>query len=404
MKEKEEQEIKTKENKKNPIKFSLTELIIMLLMTTIIVGLASGVIVYKNFKSIKKVENNFNSTNYISEFEDVYNNILNNYVENVDEKELVNAAIDGMYNYLGDPHTSYLDEDLSDDLTDRLNGYKGIGVEISKIEEGILVVNVFKDGPASLAGLERGDVIVRINGKDVSKSTAAEAQSLIKNSKNDKVEVSFLRGGITKTIEINLKNVNVPTIESNNFNGIGYIKITSFSNKTSEQFEKALKKLEDEGIKSLLIDVRNNGGGYLNAASEIAELFIEKGKTIYGLETKNGTKYYSDQTKESRNYKVSILMNSASASASEILISALKESYGATLLGTKSYGKGTVQETEELSSGGMVKYTTAYWLTPEGNKINGLGISPDIEITGNYIDGMSYEEDTILQTALNTVK
>jgi len=402
MKEKEEIEIKGKKEKNTT--FNLIEVIIIILMTTLVAGLSTGIIVYKNYGKIENVGTKYNKTSYLNEFENAYSQILNNYVENVDEKALLNAAIEGMYNYLGDPYTGYLDQDSSDDLTDRLNGYKGIGVEITKAENGILVANVFKDGPAAQAGLEIGDIIVKINNTDMTNSTAAEAQSMIKNSKKDKIEISFLRGGITKTIEINIKNVDVPTIESNIYEGVGYIKISSFSNKTSEQFEKALNELENNGITNLIIDVRNNGGGYLNAASEIAELFVEKGKNIYGLETKSGTKFYTDSTKENRNYKVSILMNSSSASASEILAAALKESYNATLLGTKSYGKGTVQETEELSSGGMIKYTTAYWLTPNGNKINGVGINPDIEITGTYIDGLPYEEDTQLQNAINTVK
>lgn len=401
MKEKEEQEIKLKEK---TITFNLIEVIIIILMTTLVVAVSSGIIVYRNYGKIENVGIKHYNKNYLSEFENAYNHIINSYIEDVDQKALLNAAIEGMYNYLGDPYTGYLDQELSDDLTDRLNGYKGIGVEITKVEDGILVVNVFKNGPAAIAGLENGDIIARINGQDVTKKTAAEAQSMIKNSKNDQIEISFLRGGLTKTIKINVKKVDVPTIESNIYDGVGYIKISSFSNKTYEQFESALKELENKGINNLLIDVRNNGGGYLDAASKISELFIEKGKNVYGLESKGEKRFYQDSTKEARDYKVSILMNGGSASASEILTSALKESYGATLIGTKSYGKGTVQETEELSSGGMVKYTTAYWLTPSGNKINGIGISPDIEINGSYIDGLPFEEDAQLQSAINAVK
>ena len=399
MKEEKEKTIKEKN-----VNFNLIEVIIIILMTTLVVAVSSGIIVYRNFAKIENVKIKYDDKHYLNEFESAYSHIINNYVNNVDQKELVNAAIEGMYNYLGDPYTGYLDQESSDDLTDRLNGYKGIGVEITGIEGGILVANVFKDGPAAQAGLEAGDLIVKINGKDMTSSTAAEAQNMIKNSKKDKIEVSFLRGGITKTIEIKVKNVDVPTIESTIYEGVGYIKISSFSNKTYKQFNSALEELEKNGINNLLIDVRNNGGGYLNAASEIAELFIEKGKNNYGLETKEGKEFYKDGTKEFREYKISILMNSGSASASEILTAALKESYGATLLGTKSYGKGTVQETEELNTGGMIKYTTAYWLTPNGNKINGVGINPDIEIKGSYIDNMPYEEDAQLQTAINTVK
>lgn len=392
------------ENKiEKTVSFNLVEIIIIILMTGLVAGVSTGIIVYRNYNKTE-INGTSHKTDYLNEFESAYYNILNSYVEKVNEKELMNAAIEGMYNFLGDPYTSYLDETMSDDLTDRLNGYKGIGVEITKIEEGILVANVFKDGPADIAGLETGDIIVKINGKDVTKSTAAEAQKMIKESADSKIEISVLRGGITITLEIDVKEVHVPTIEKANYDGVGYIRISSFANKTSEQFENALKDLEAEGITSLVIDLRNNGGGYLNAAYEIAELFIEKGKNVYGLETKKGTTFYEDTTKTSRNYKVGILINGGSASASEILAAALKESYGATLIGTLSYGKGTVQETSELSSGGMIKYTTAYWLTPNGNKINGKGLTPDVEINGSYSEGLELEKDVQLKEAINTVK
>ena len=384
--------------------FNLLEVTIIILMTTIIVALSTGLIVYHN--SNTKISKIFsNSENYLNEFEEAYTNILNSYVKNIDEKGLINSAIEGMYNYIGDPYTSFLDQETTDDLTDRLNGeYQGIGVEITKIEEGVLIVTIFKDGPAQKAGLEPGDVIVKVNGEDTTSKTAAEVSNMIKESKKDKIEISVLRAGITKTVEVEIKKVDIPSVEKQNYDGIGYLRITTFSDNTFTQFKNYLDELEKEGINSLIIDVRGNGGGYLNSAVNIAELFIEKGKTIYGLENKSGISFYDDETKTSKNYKVSVLMNAGSASASEILAAALKESYGATLVGTTSYGKGTVQETSKLSSGGMLKYTTAYWLTPSGNKIDGKGLTPDIEITGNYYDKMPYEEDLQLQNAINAVR
>lgn len=403
IKSEEIENIKSDSKKEKSVTFNLLEIIVIILMTGLVVGVSTGLLVFKNYNKIESNKYNHDG-NYLNELENAYNNILNEYVKEVDEKALVNAAIEGMYNYLGDPYTSYLDDETSDDLTDRLNGYVGIGVEITKIEEGILVANVFKGGPADAAGILAGDIIVKIDGKDVTDKTALEAQSMIKNSGKNRIEISVYRGGITITVEVNLQQVFVPTIEKNKYDNVGYIKITSFANKTAEQFKEALESLESEGITSLVIDLRNNGGGYLNSAVEIAELFIEKGKNIYGLESKEGTTFYSDTTRTSRNYKVGILINGGSASASEILASALKESYGATLIGTKSYGKGTVQETESLNSGGMIKYTTAYWLTPTGNNINGKGLSPDIEAHGSQQEGMNLEDDKQLKTAIDTVK
>ncbi len=401
---KSETNVKMKNKNERNASFNLLEVIVTIIMTSLVVGVATGVTVYKNYKEDDNSKNK-SSDIYLDELKGAYNNIINGYVEKVDQSKLVDAAIQGMYQYLGDPYTSYIDEEATEDLTDRLNGeYTGIGVEITKVENGILVITVFEGGPAQKAGVEAGDIIVKVNGEDITSKSAAEVSSMIKNSKSNTIEISFLRAGITITKTLNISNVNVPSVSKENFDGVGYIKIDTFSNTTYSQFKNALESLENEGIKSLIIDVRNNGGGYLNSAVEIAELFIEKGKNIYGLENKNGTTFYTDDTKAKKDYKIAVLINGASASASEILTCALKESYGITTIGTTSYGKGTVQETSNLSTGGMVKYTTAYWLTPNGNKINNVGIIPDIEVKMEYIENLTYETDVQLQSAINAVK
>ena len=403
MKKKIKENKKIKNGKERSASFNLLEVIIIIIMTSLVVGVSTGVIDYKNYKSDVGITES--DGKYFKELKKAYDNIINGYVEKVDEAKLIDAAIEGMYNYLGDPYTSYIDQSSTDDLTDRLNGeYTGIGVEITKIEEGIIVINVFENGPAYNAGIEPGDILVKLNGNDITNSSAADVSNSIKNSNQSSVELSVLRDGITITKTVNIKNVNVPSVSKENFNDTGYIKIDTFSNTTYTQFKEALEALEKNNINGLVIDVRNNGGGYLNSAVEIAELFIEKGKNIYGLENKKGKTFYEDNTKTQRNYKISVLINSSSASASEILASALKESYGATIIGTTSYGKGTVQETSKLSSGGMVKYTTAYWLTPNGNSVNNVGIKPDIEIILDKTDEYQYETDNQLQGALNAVK
>lgn len=403
MKKKIKENKKIKNGKERSASFNLLEVIIIIIMTSLVVGVSTGVIVYKNYKSDVGITES--DGKYFKELKKAYDNIINGYVEKVDEAKLIDAAIEGMYNYLGDPYTSYIDQSSTDDLTDRLNGeYTGIGVEITKIEEGIIVINVFENGPAYNAGIEPGDILVKLNGNDITNSSAADVSNSIKNSNQSSVELSVLRDGITITKTVNIKNVNVPSVSKENFNDTGYIKIDTFSNTTYTQFKEALEALEKNNINGLVIDVRNNGGGYLNSAVEIAELFIEKGKNIYGLENKKGKTFYEDNTKTQRNYKIAVLINSSSASASEILASALKESYGATIIGTTSYGKGTVQETSKLSSGGMVKYTTAYWLTPNGNSVNNVGIKPDIEIILDKTDEYQYETDNQLQGALNAVK
>ncbi len=394
-------EKKIKNKKDKTATFNLIEVIVIIIMTSLVVSVSTGIIVYKNYYKIDKTSSN---KDYLKELEYAYNNILNSYVEKVDEKELTNAAIKGMYNYLGDPYTSYLDKDSTDNLMDRLKGeYKGIGVEITTNESGTVVMTVFENSPAEEAGIMVGDIITKVKGVDVNGKTTSEVSNMIKST-NGNVEIEVNRGGITKTLTLKVSTVRIKSVIKNKYDKTGYLRIETFSNTTYKQFKENLETLEKDGIENLIVDVRNNGGGFLNSAVEIAELFVEKGKPIYGLQTKDKKEMYKDTTKEKRDYKVMILINGGSASASEVLAAALKESYGATLLGTKSYGKGTVQDTSELESGGMIKYTTAYWLTPKGVTINEKGLTPDIEVTGSFKDGMILENDVELQTAINNLK
>ena len=405
--EKKTKVVKSKKTNKRSASFSLLEVIVIVIMTALVVGVSSSLIVYKNYN---KINSDYNSDNKeeIDKFIEAYNNILDSYVEKVDGSNLIDEAIKAMYEHLGDPYTSYLDKTTTDTLEEQLNGeYQGIGVEISKdyATGYILVIDVFKNSPADEAGLKPGDLISSVNGENTATKSAEEVSNLIKGSQSENVKIGYIRDDEEKTTTVVVKKVIIPSVQSENFDGVGYIYIETFSNTTYSQFKEALENLENEKIKSLIIDVRDNTGGYLDAATKIAELFIEKGKTIYQLE-KQGEIYrvHKDETEEKRNYEVAILINSNSASASEILAAALKESYGAKLIGKISYGKGTVQETEKLDNGEMLKYTTAYWLTPNGMKINNVGLVPDIEVDLEDYDTYSYEADTQLQKAIQTVK
>lgn len=405
--EKKTKVVKSKKTNKRSASFSLLEVIVIVIMTALVVGVSSSLIVYKNYNKINSDYNNDNKEE-IDKFIEAYNNILDSYVEKVDGSDLIDEAIKAMYEHLGDPYTSYLDKTTTDTLEEQLNGeYQGIGIEISKeYPTGyILVIDVFKNSPADEAGLKPGDLISSVNGENTATKSAEEVSNLIKGSQSENVKIGYIRDDDEKITTVVVRNVIIPSVQSENFDGVGYIYIETFSNTTYSQFKEALKDLENEKIKSLIIDVRDNTGGYLDAATEIAELFIEKGKIIYQLE-KQGEIYrvYKDETEEKRNYEVAILINSNSASASEILAAALKESYGAKLIGKISYGKGTVQETEKLDNGEMLKYTTAYWLTPNGMKINNVGLVPDIEVDPEDYDTYSYEVDTQLQKAIQTVK
>lgn len=387
--------------------FDLVEVIVIVMTTIIVAGVSVGIVVYKNYDKIDETYN-MNTTTALDRFIDTYNNVLNTYVEELDEEKLISAAIEAIFDSLDDPNSDYLSKEESDSLQEKLDGsYNGIGIEITKhIDTGeILVITVFDGSPAEKAGIKKGDLITKVDGVSVVEKTASEIATLIKEKSTQQVEIVFKRDGVENAVILTLSNIIIPSVKSENFDGIGYVQISTFSNNAIDQVKEALTKLESEGITGLVIDVRGNTGGYLTSAIDISELFIEKGKIIYQLESKNiTTEVYKDKTKDSKNYKIAVLIDGGSASASEILAAALKESYGATLVGTTSYGKGTVQTTDKLSTGEMIKYTTSYWLTPNGNNINKVGLTPDIYINYENTEEYSYEKDNQLQVAIEAVK
>lgn len=383
--------------------FELWEVLVITLVSSVIMGLSTGYVAYR---SNTKYVNTGNE--YINELVKSYNNITANYYDNIDEKSLVDAAINGMLNYLGDPYTTYLDKTNTNSLTDALAGtYEGIGIEVSKNDNNeIEVKTVFDDTPSSEAGLLVGDVILKINEEDVTTKTTTDAVAIIKSSKSSNIKLQIKRNEEIKDIDVVRKELFLPVVSSELLNqndkNIGYIAVEKFSETVFEQFSKELNKLEKNSLDGLIIDLRNNTGGFLVGATKMAELFLEKGKVIYSLQSKLDNEVTKDETDEKRDYKVYILVNKSSASASEILAAALKYSYGAKLVGTTTYGKGKVQKTSKLSDGTMYKYTSAKWLTPYGDCIDGIGLSPDlnVELSEEYANNMTKENDNQLQMAL----
>lgn len=366
--------------------FSLAWVIGIVVVTSIISAITAGVIVYNNNKlSYDTTYGDLSNDKDLNEFLSVYANILSSYYEDVDTGALLDQAIAGMMDYLGDDYTTYLDDESTAELFDSLSGeYTGIGVSINNSDKSI--VKVYKDTPASKAGIQEGDIIVGFNDTDVTNMTATEVVNLIKGN-NDYFTLRLQRG--TQTVSVSLKNetliapnIDYYMVENTN---IGYLSLQTFSNTLATQVKDALNELEKNGMKSLIIDLRNNTGGYLTAATDVASMFLEKGKRIYGLNYQNNISNFNDETSEHTEYKIVVLINENTASASEILAAALKESYGATLVGETSFGKGKVQQTMKLDDGSMVKYTSAYWLTPNGTCIDGIGINPDYYIVNEEV-------------------
>lgn len=371
---------------KNYRGFSLAWVIGIVVVTSIISALTAGVIVYNNNKlSYDRTYGDLSNDEDLNEFLSVYANILSSYYEDVDKGALLDKAIAGMMDYLGDDYTTYLDDESTEELFDSLSGkYTGIGVSINNNDKSI--VKVYDNTPAKKAGILVGDIIIGLNNTDVTNMSATEVVNLIKNNK-DTFTLKLQRGSEVVTVSLKNETLIAPNTEYYVIEGTttGYLYMQTFSNTLAEQVENALKDLEDQGMTSLIIDLRNNTGGYLTAATDVANIFLEKGKRIYSLDYQNEVTNFNDDTKEHKEYKIVVLVNENTASASEILAAALKESYGATIVGETSFGKGKVQQTMKLDDGSMVKYTSAYWLTPSGTCIDGIGISPDYYIVNEEI-------------------
>ena len=381
---------------KKEYNFSIKSTIIIVIITSVVTSLVTGLILYNNSK-ILIGSSNLQTDTALQEFLQVYYDLEDDYYTDIDKTEMIDQAIAAMLDYLGEDYSTYMNQDETADLENHLSGqYVGIGISITN---GNQIVKVYEDTPASRVGLEDNDVITSINGTSTEGLNQNAVSALI--SKTEENTIVINRGGQTHTFKVKAETLNSPLIseifEENN-KRIGYILIESFTNTVEEEFAKALNDLEAQGIDSLIIDVRSNTGGYLKGATSIASIFLEKGKTIYSLEGKDSTDVYVDETDEKRDYKVAVLINDGSASASEVLAAALKESYGATLIGTTSYGKGKVQLTKNLEDGSMVKYTTARWLTPSGECIDEIGIDPDYLVNLEQDENGVYK-DTQLEKA-----
>lgn len=388
------------------IKLNYIQLSLLILVPSIITFIIGGSLVYSRLNNTGKVTTTNNK--HVNEFISTYNKLLEEYYEDLDENKLVDAAINGMLKYTGDDYTIYMDEDATNSLNDKLDGtYDGIGIRITLNDDNkIYVYEVFDNSPAKNAGILKGDILVSINGESVEGKNTTEVANIIKNNKDNKNVIVVNRDGNEISFDVDTKTLIVPALTSSikEINGkkIGYIYLETFSSTLDTQVESSLLSMEKENIDSLIIDVRGNTGGYLNSCTKIIELFLEKNKLMYSIKSKKEETKYKDTTDTKRTYPIVVLVNGTSASASEILAGALKYSYGAKIVGTKTYGKGKVQTTGKLDDGTMIKYTSARWLMPNGECIDKNGIEPDIniELSDNYKNNPVEENDNQLNEAL----
>ena len=386
--------------------FNISEVIIIMIIA-IMFGFLLGNIV--NFVVFDKKGS---SNEELEELVTTYDNIINNYYEDVNKEKLVDAGIQGMINYLDDPYATYFSGAASDEFNDELAGnYEGIGIEVTLTNGVVCVANVFANSPASKVGIKEGDILVKVDDTDINGKDLSEVVSMISGEEsNNKVKLTILRDDKQLVFEVGKDKIDLPVVNSetyeNNGKKVGYIKIDIFSLNSYKQFNKALKSLEKNNIEGLVIDVRDNPGGYLSQVKDILCLFLDKKQVLYQLETKGEKeKVYGIKRSIDRDYPVSVIINDESASAAEILASAFKESYNSHIVGINSYGKGTVQSASDLNSGDTIKYTVQKWLTPKGNWVNEKGVVPTDRVETVLKEGevLNFDNDTMLQHAISVV-
>ena len=405
VKEKKVEIVNDNKNKERELYTSREVIIVMIFSIGIGILMCFGgisIITGKNYLAVTKD---------LKKVVDTYYAIVDNYYGELDRDKLIDGAVEGMISSVGDTFTSYSDTDSTSSFDETINGsYEGIGCTVATLEDGtISVIDMFEDSPSYKAGLKVGDIILKVDGESYEGKNSNDISDYIKNSGKSKVVLTVKRDNEEKDISINLSKVEIPhvsgkVIEQDN-KKIGYINISLFASNSYKQFKSKLDELEKNNIDGLIIDVRDNSGGYLSSVTDICNLFLDKGKVIYQLEDSKGKVKKKDTTKEKRKYDIVVLINGGSASASEILASAIKESYGGDIVGTNSYGKGTVQQTKKLLDGSMIKYTTQKWLTPDGNSINEVGVTPTkvVELNEEYFNNPTTENDNQLQEAIKLI-
>ncbi len=315
--------------------------------------------------------------------EKVYDLLKQKYDGKLDMQKLQDGLNKGLVDAAGDPYTVYMSEKEATEFQDDLNGtFSGIGAELGKRNDNLVVISPITDSPAQKAGLRSGDVIVKINGEETTNLSVDTAVNKIRGEAGTDVKLGLIRGDTPLELTITRAQITVPSVKSEILEGnIGYLQITRFSDDTASLANTAAQEFKSKNVKGIVLDVRNDGGGLLDAAVKVAGLWLDNkvvvaekqdGRTTSELRTGNNPPLAGIPT--------TMLINEGSASASEILAGALHDHGVAKLIGKKSFGKGSVQELIDLPNGGKLKVTVARWYTPKGKNIDKEGIKPDIEV------------------------
>ena len=335
------------------------------------------------------------------------------YLNDIDEDKAIEGALEGYVSSLGDPYTEYIPKDEMEDYKNNLMGnYVGVGIYMAQNSKDntIVVLTPIKYSPAEEAGIQPGDIIKKINGVEYTGENMTAAANSIKGEEGTSVTLEIQRGQEIKTFELTRKKITTnPVIAEKLENNIGYLEVTSFDEDTAENFKAKYEELKSQGITSLIIDLRNNGGGLVEQALKIADYIVPKGEDLLVTVDKDkNEKIERSEEDVLIDMPIVVLVNGNSASSSEILAGALKDLNEATVVGTTTYGKGVIQQLLTLRSGAGLKVTVEEYYTPNRTKINGVGIEPNekVELPENVSNPLlvQRDEDTQLQKAIEILK
>ena len=409
-------------------KQNIYKIIMLVILAVTITFMLTTMVMYNKFS--KAYENNYSGINGSSSSDnkgdlteisliktlESFKTMLNQkYIGEIDEEKMLESAIKGYVEGLGDPYTEYLTKEEMSDFMEETNAeYVGIGVYLTenKTDNTILVVGVMKNSPALEAGMQEGDVITKVNDVAYTGEDIDEAIKVMKGEEGTNVKVTILRDGKEIELDVQRKKINVEHVSSQMLeNNIAYVQIDSFDSGVAESFKNQITELRNGGATKIIIDVRSNGGGIVTEATEIAELFLEKDETILITKGKKDKEELTTSEKDPiiKDIPVVVLVNEGTASASEILAGALKDKYkNTTIVGKTTYGKGVIQTLYNLSDGSGLKITTEEYYTPNHKKINKEGIKPDVEVdltkdaNGYYETGI--DKDAQLLKAIEILK
>lgn len=342
-----------------------------------------------------------------SSLNEVYSVLKSKYDGTLDTTKLIDGAKHGMVDAVGDPYTMFFNAEEAKAFSSDLNGtFEGIGAELGKTSGQLTILSVIADSPAEKAGLAKNDIILKINGEDTTSMTVGAAVTKIRGDKGTSVKLTILRGETTKEYSITRSTITSPSVSTEVLDGnVGYLRISRFGDDTAGLAKKAAETFKAQGITKVILDLRGNGGGLLSAAQSVSSLWLKSGAVIVSERTGGVTTdtLRANGTAVLEGVTTVVLVDANSASASEIVAGALKDNSAATLLGEKTYGKGSVQTVEDLTGGGQLKVTVARWYTPNGVNINKEGIAPDKEVKQSEDDAKA-GKDTQKNAALEQLR